>query len=229
MTYLIFLVEQLQLVVDKTVFGALFLPQRAFLLQLRTPKGLDAVHARAELLIRQFKFFFEVPQLPLQIGILRLQLSKEEGGWLAAIVLIFRVVGRRGCVGAVVVALQGLVSHGAGPRAVVRPGRGAPPPLLGRRRGLVLARQVRAAARGAAVLRQARARAARAGAPLPAAPLGLPPVLIGRVLPEIQLGSGPPHSRHIAPDSATAARPLSAPRRPIDPRPRACANRLQLD
>lgn len=73
LSYLILVVEQFELIIYEAVLGALFLPQRPFLLQLGTPERLDAVHAGPQLLIRQLQFLLEVPQLPLQIRVLVLQ------------------------------------------------------------------------------------------------------------------------------------------------------------
>lgn len=182
-THLILLVEQFQLVVNQAVLSALFLPQSPFLLQLRAPERLDAMHTGAQLLIRQFQLLLKVPQLPLQIGILRLQLSKEEGGWFASIVFIFRVVRRRRGVGPVIVAFEGLVARGPRPGPVVRARGGATPSLLGRRRRLIFPGEVGAPARRAPVLRDATAAGVLPAVPVPS-PF-LPPLV--RVLPEIQL------------------------------------------
>lgn len=173
------------------------------------------MHAGAEFLVGQFQFFLKIPQFPLKIGILRLQLSKEEGGWLASVVLLLG--GRRRSVRAVIFALEGLVAERTSASAVVSAGRGRAASLVGRRRGLVISRgEVGAAAGRAAVhLRQAAARAATAAAaagpilPAPLLPARRPLVLRG-VLAEIQLGSFPASvGTHCALDCATDTRPLN--------------------
>lgn len=63
------------MVVDEAVLCRLFLPQGALLLQLGTPEGLDAVHAGAKLLVGQLQLLLEVPELPLQVRVLMLQLA----------------------------------------------------------------------------------------------------------------------------------------------------------
>lgn len=211
LTNLVLLVEQFQLVVNKAVLGALFFSQCPLLLQLRAPEGFNAMHAGAEFLVGQFQFFLKVSQFPLKIGILRLQLSKEEGGRLASVVLLLG--GRRRSVRAVIVALEGLVAERTRARAVVSAGRGRAASLVGRRRGLVISREVGAAAGRAAVhLRQAAARAAAAAGPILPAPL-LParrPLVLRGVLAEIQLGSFPASvGTHCALDCATDTRPLN--------------------
>lgn len=69
-TNLILAVQQLQLVIDKAVLGALLFAQRTLLLQLRRPERLDAVHRAAQLLIRKVQFALQVAQLALQIRVL---------------------------------------------------------------------------------------------------------------------------------------------------------------
>lgn len=205
-TYLIFLIEQFKLVINKAVFGAFLLPQRPLLLQLGTPEGLYAMHTGAELLVGQFELLLEVAQLPLQIGILRLQLSEEEGRRLAPVVVI--LWGRRRSVGAVVVTFEGLVSERTGSGAMVGASGGGAAALVGRRGRLIIAREVRAAARGTAVdLGQA---AARTAAPFPPPPVltARRPLLIRTVLAEIQLGSFPASLATHRVRSATVPRPL---------------------
>lgn len=180
-TDLIFLIEQLQLVIDKAVLCALLFSQRPLLLQLWTPEGLYAMHTGAQFLIRQFQLLFEVSQFPLKIRVLGLELAEEEGGWFPPIVVLFR--RGRGCVRAVIVALEGLVAERPCPCAVVCAGGGGAPALVGRRRGLVIAREVGAPSRGTAVhLGQAAARAgARPLLPAPVVPARRP-LLLSRVL-----------------------------------------------
>lgn len=170
------------------------------------------MHAGAELLIGQFQFFLKVPQLPVQIGILRLQLSQEHTGRLLAAVVVV-VGGRRRSVRAVILALERLVAEWTRTRAVVSAGRGRAASLVGRRRGLVISSQVGAAAGRAAVhLGQAGARATSAAGPILPAPL-LParrPVVLRGVLAEIQLDSFPASvGTHCALDCATGTRPLN--------------------
>lgn len=58
--HLILCAEQLQLIIDQAVLGALLLTQRTLFLQLGRPESLDAVHGAAQLLIRQLQFAFQI-------------------------------------------------------------------------------------------------------------------------------------------------------------------------
>lgn len=85
--HLIFAGQKLELIVDETVLGRLLLPERALLLQLRTPKRLNGMHRRPQLLVGEVQLLLESAQLPLQIRVLALQLSDEGlvgGGRLAS-------------------------------------------------------------------------------------------------------------------------------------------------
>lgn len=72
---LILIVQQLQLIVNQTVFGALLLSQRPLLLQFWRPEGFNAVHGAAELLIRQLQLLLKVAEFPLQVAILVLEIA----------------------------------------------------------------------------------------------------------------------------------------------------------
>lgn len=177
-TNLVLLIEQFQLVVNKAVFGALLFPQRPLLLQLWAPEGLYAVHTGAQLLVGQFQLLLKIAQLPLEVGVLGLKFAEEERRGLAAVVVIFG--WRRGSVRAVVVPLEGLVAEGSRSRAVVSAGGGGAASLVGRRRWFIVAREVGAAPRGAAVhLGQAAARAAGPLLPAPLLPARRPLILAG--------------------------------------------------
>lgn len=69
-SYLILRVEEFELVAHERVLGRLLLPKGALLLELRAPKGLDAVHAGAELLAGEFELLLEGDELPLQVVVL---------------------------------------------------------------------------------------------------------------------------------------------------------------
>ena len=68
-SYLVFRVEQFQLVVHQGILRTLLFPQCTLFLQLRTPKGLDRVHGGAKLLVGQLQFLLEVCQVSLEVGI----------------------------------------------------------------------------------------------------------------------------------------------------------------
>lgn len=74
-TDLILRVEKFQLIVDEAVLGRLFLSERSFLLQLRTPEGLDTMHTGTKLLVGQLQFLLQVSQFPLEIGVLVLEFT----------------------------------------------------------------------------------------------------------------------------------------------------------
>lgn len=184
-TDLILLIEELQLVVDEAVLGALLLPHGPLFLQLGTPEGLYAVHAGAEFLVGQFQFLLEVSELALQVRVLRLELAEEERRGLpaGAVIVFFRWWWWR--VAAVIVALQGLVAERPRSRPMVRPGGGRPAALVGRRGRLIVPREVRTpAGRGPVHLGEPAARTAR---PLLPAPLLARPLLLTSIFAQIQL------------------------------------------
>ena len=83
LSHLVFRVEQLELLVDEAVLGALLLAQRPLLLELRAPEGLDAVHRAAQLLVGQLELLLQVAQLALQVVVLVLQLPDVARGAVA--------------------------------------------------------------------------------------------------------------------------------------------------
>ena len=76
--YLIFRVEQFQLIVHQSVLGGLFLAESALLLELRAPECLDAVHGAAQLLVGQLQLLLQVGEVPLQVRVGALQLLHVE-------------------------------------------------------------------------------------------------------------------------------------------------------